>query len=287
MAHFRARSPRRAEGEVVFEVEESVEGIIADRERARTASATTRSSSIRRSAARSGRAATARQGPREPSWEGVRAAAPVPGDDRVVAIAAAFSTLDPWIVRPGDSVPSCSSSRSGPRWRCSSSAAGSPSASCATTRTRGGITSSPGCSAATRGRCSRPRSCGWAGGFPSSAPCGHGASRCTCCSPSSSPSCRRRSRASRRVPLGLFPSVMGTVGGAFRFLVVMALHGGMLTYWAIHGAQRGLRYYRGYEERSRDALALELRTAESRPGSRRRSSTRSRCSCSRTSSSTR
>jgi two-component system, LytTR family, sensor kinase len=64
------------------------------------------------------------------------------------------------------------------------------------------------------------------------------------------------------VPLGLFPSVMGTVGGAFPFLVVMALHGGMLTYWAVHGAQWAVRYYRGYEERSRDALALELRTSE-------------------------
>jgi two-component system, LytTR family, sensor kinase len=64
------------------------------------------------------------------------------------------------------------------------------------------------------------------------------------------------------VPLGLFPSVMGTVRGAFAFLAVMALHGGVLTYWAVHGAQRALAYYEGFLERSRDALALELRASE-------------------------
>jgi two-component system, LytTR family, sensor kinase len=64
------------------------------------------------------------------------------------------------------------------------------------------------------------------------------------------------------VPLGLFPAVMGTVGGAFRFLVVMALHGGMLTYWAVLGAQWAVSYYRGFGERSRAALALELRASE-------------------------
>jgi hypothetical protein len=63
------------------------------------------------------------------------------------------------------------------------------------------------------------------------------------------------------VRLGLFPAVMGTLRSAFTFLFVMALHGGVLTYWAIHGVQWGVTAYRGYEQRSRDALALELRAA--------------------------
>jgi two-component system, LytTR family, sensor kinase len=68
------------------------------------------------------------------------------------------------------------------------------------------------------------------------------------------------SAASER--LGIFPLVMSTVRSAFSFLLLAGFHGGILTYWAVLGVQWGILYYRGYEERTREALELELRTSE-------------------------
>jgi signal transduction histidine kinase len=62
--------------------------------------------------------------------------------------------------------------------------------------------------------------------------------------------------------LGIFPAVMGTLRGAFAFLLLRGLHGGILTYWAVQGVQWGVAYYRRFQERSREALALELHASE-------------------------
>jgi two-component system, LytTR family, sensor kinase len=62
--------------------------------------------------------------------------------------------------------------------------------------------------------------------------------------------------------LGIFPSLMKTSGSAFAFLLPMGIHGGVLTYWAVLGIQWGILYYRRYQERTRQALELELRASE-------------------------
>jgi signal transduction histidine kinase len=61
--------------------------------------------------------------------------------------------------------------------------------------------------------------------------------------------------------LGFFPTAMGTFRSALRILLIRGVHGGALTYWTVLAVQWGFHYYRGYEERHRQALALELRAA--------------------------
>ncbi|MGC4050025.1 MAG: histidine kinase [Paludibaculum sp.] len=62
--------------------------------------------------------------------------------------------------------------------------------------------------------------------------------------------------------IGVFPLYMGTFVGAFFFLLIIAFHQGMLTYWTVLGLQQGFAWYRRYEERKQEALRLELRSSE-------------------------
>lgn len=62
--------------------------------------------------------------------------------------------------------------------------------------------------------------------------------------------------------LGVFPLYMSTFVGAFFFLVILAFHQGILTYWTVLGLQQGFAWYRRYEERQQEALRLELRSSQ-------------------------
>src|SRR6185437_9573467 len=61
---------------------------------------------------------------------------------------------------------------------------------------------------------------------------------------------------------GVFPSVMKTFVVTVFFLGMIGFHQNITTYWLILGIQYALRYYRGYREREREALRLELHTSE-------------------------
>lgn len=45
-------------------------------------------------------------------------------------------------------------------------------------------------------------------------------------------------------------------------LLARGFHGGVLNYWIVIGVQWGALYYRGYQERSQEALKFELRASE-------------------------
>ncbi len=62
--------------------------------------------------------------------------------------------------------------------------------------------------------------------------------------------------------LRVFPSVMKNFGSTLAFLLILSFHQGVITYWTILGVQAGLRYYRRYQERERQALKLELDASE-------------------------
>ncbi len=62
--------------------------------------------------------------------------------------------------------------------------------------------------------------------------------------------------------LGIFPSVMKTLGITFVFLLIIGFHQGIVTYWTILGIQHALAYYRRYQEGERRALQLELDASE-------------------------
>jgi two-component system, LytTR family, sensor kinase len=62
--------------------------------------------------------------------------------------------------------------------------------------------------------------------------------------------------------LHLFPSILKDFHGALAQLLVMGFHGGVFDYWIVLGVQRGVLYYRGYQERSQEALKLELQASE-------------------------
>ena len=55
-----------------------------------------------------------------------------------------------------------------------------------------------------------------------------------------------------------------TFRNTFPFLLARGLQGGILTYWAVLGVQWGILYYRWYQERTQQALDLELRASELR-----------------------
>ncbi len=61
--------------------------------------------------------------------------------------------------------------------------------------------------------------------------------------------------------LQLFPSMQDFLG-TLAPLLLKGFHGGVLDYWIVIGVQWGLLYYRRYEQRSQEALKLELRAAE-------------------------
>ena len=62
--------------------------------------------------------------------------------------------------------------------------------------------------------------------------------------------------------LHVIPTVFKNFSSTFGFLLIVDFHGSILGYWTVLGAQAGLRYYRGYQERERQALRLELQASE-------------------------
>jgi signal transduction histidine kinase len=65
------------------------------------------------------------------------------------------------------------------------------------------------------------------------------------------------------VRLGILSStVANSFWRLFPVLAVLGFHGNVLSYWAMLGIQSGLRYYRRYQARERDALRLELQASE-------------------------
>jgi two-component system LytT family sensor kinase len=61
--------------------------------------------------------------------------------------------------------------------------------------------------------------------------------------------------------LHLFPA-MQDFRGTFAQLLLKGFHGGVLDYWIVVGLQWGILYYRRYQQRSQEALKLELRASE-------------------------
>ena len=61
---------------------------------------------------------------------------------------------------------------------------------------------------------------------------------------------------------GVFPSLMKTFAQTFVFLLMIAFHPCILTYWFVLGVLYAFRYYHEYQRRERDALRLELRATE-------------------------
>jgi two-component system LytT family sensor kinase len=61
---------------------------------------------------------------------------------------------------------------------------------------------------------------------------------------------------------GVFPAVMKSFMATFVFLLVIAFHQNVITYWLILAGQYAIRYYRQYLESERQALRLELHASE-------------------------
>jgi two-component system LytT family sensor kinase len=61
--------------------------------------------------------------------------------------------------------------------------------------------------------------------------------------------------------LHLFPTLTGFRKSAEQ-LLLRGFHGGVLDYWIVLGLQWGALYYRGFQQRSQEALKLELRASE-------------------------
>jgi two-component system, LytTR family, sensor kinase len=62
--------------------------------------------------------------------------------------------------------------------------------------------------------------------------------------------------------LGMFPSIMTGLLPTFFFLLIIAFHQGVITYFIVIGIQYGISYYRQYQERAQQALRLELNASE-------------------------
>jgi sensor histidine kinase YesM len=60
----------------------------------------------------------------------------------------------------------------------------------------------------------------------------------------------------------VFPTIMTGFLPAFFFLLVIAFHQGIMTYFLVIGIQYGISYYRQYQERAQQALRLELNASE-------------------------
>jgi hypothetical protein len=68
--------------------------------------------------------------------------------------------------------------------------------------------------------------------------------------------------ASMELPfMGVLPPPMNNFVGAFMILLVIGFHGAVVSYWIILCVQYATRYYRGYHERLRESLRLELDAA--------------------------
>jgi two-component system, LytTR family, sensor kinase len=64
--------------------------------------------------------------------------------------------------------------------------------------------------------------------------------------------------------LHVFPTLMTGLVPTFVFLLTLGFHQGIMTYFLLLGAQYGLDYYHKYLEREKQALRLELNTAQLR-----------------------
>jgi two-component system LytT family sensor kinase len=63
----------------------------------------------------------------------------------------------------------------------------------------------------------------------------------------------------------LFPLLMGTTfSSTFPIVLIVGFNGNVLNYWIVLGIQRAVGYYRRYQEREKEALRLEVHTAELR-----------------------
>lgn len=62
--------------------------------------------------------------------------------------------------------------------------------------------------------------------------------------------------------LHLIPSAVGEFGSVLAQSLIKGIHGGMVDYWIVLEVQWGAIYYRRYQQRSQDALKLELRASE-------------------------
>ena len=64
--------------------------------------------------------------------------------------------------------------------------------------------------------------------------------------------------------LGLFPGATKSFAATYQTLLTVAFHQNVVTYWIILGIGRVIHLYRQYQERERQALALELKASELR-----------------------
>ncbi len=62
--------------------------------------------------------------------------------------------------------------------------------------------------------------------------------------------------------IGVFPTIMKSLGMTFGFLLILGFHPNLTTYWIILGIQYTFRYYRRYHEREQQTLQLELHASE-------------------------
>ena len=62
--------------------------------------------------------------------------------------------------------------------------------------------------------------------------------------------------------LRVFPAIMTGYAATLAFLLVIAFHQAMLTYWMILAVQYGFGWYRRSEERRREALRLQLHSSQ-------------------------
>ena len=62
--------------------------------------------------------------------------------------------------------------------------------------------------------------------------------------------------------VGVFPAIMTGFLPTLIFLLMIGFHQGVMTYFTLLGIQRGISYYRQYQEREQQALRLELHTSE-------------------------
>jgi two-component system LytT family sensor kinase len=62
--------------------------------------------------------------------------------------------------------------------------------------------------------------------------------------------------------LRVFPSIMTGYLTTLVFLLILAFHQGVMTYWGILAVQYGFGWYRRSEERRREALRLQLHSSE-------------------------
>jgi two-component system, LytTR family, sensor kinase len=61
---------------------------------------------------------------------------------------------------------------------------------------------------------------------------------------------------------GVFPTIMTSFIATLAFLLVIAFHQNVITYWTLLGVQYALDWYHDFQERKQEALRLELRSSQ-------------------------